>query len=212
MLSNRGNALRRNIALSARGVVLIPLVGLLRYGAGSALRVGSRLLGSDVLRSVLRQRLRRLRGLCGLLWSLRLAGDVLRGVFTGRFLRGSFGLYKVYSRGSRYGLLCDMLGGVLPDGGSFRWCGVCLPSDEGKVCRELLAGLREGYAALILKSACNYGIYAGALDIKVVPRYLLYVAEFFAGLLLGEAFLLACLEVLLKVGEYLLVVVDSYSV
>lgn len=105
-----------------------------------------------------------------------------------------------------------MLGGVLPDGGSFRRCGICLPSDEGKVCREFLAGLREGYAALILKSACNYGIYAGALDIKVVPRYLLYVAEFFAGLLLGEAFLLACLEVLLKVGEYLLVVVDSYSV
>lgn len=105
-----------------------------------------------------------------------------------------------------------MLGGVLPDGGSFRRCGVCLPSDEGKVCREFLAGLREGYAALILKSACNYGIYAGALDIKVVPRYLLYVAEFFAGFLLGEPFLLACLEVLLKVGEYLLVVVDSYSV
>ena len=211
MLSNRGNALRRNLALSAGGIVLIPLVGLLRYGAGSALRVGSRLLGSDVLRSVLRQRLRRLRGRCGLLWSLRLAGYVLRSVLPGRFC-GSFGLYKVYSRGSRNGLLCDMLGGVLPDGGSFRRCGVCLPSDEGKVCREFLAGLREGYAALILKSACNYGIYAGALDIKVVPRYLLYVAELFAGLLLGEAFLLACLEVLLKVGEYLLVVVDSYSV
>ena len=109
-----------------------------------------------MLRSILRQRLRRLRRLCGLCGSLRLVGDVLRGVFTGSFLRGSVRFYKVYSRGSRNGLLCDMLGGVLPDGGSFRGCGVCLPSDEGKVCRELLAGLREGYAALILESACNY--------------------------------------------------------